>query len=232
MVNTVQREHFTEVFEVGVKERQEREREATARAILDAARELFVAEGYQNVSIRKIAERIEYSPAAIYSYFESKDDIFLALAEEGFRLLFESAEKCACSADPEATPTDCIRNAFLDVYEFSKAHPEYHALMFMDRSVPKISQDWQRFGFVREMRGQLTNRIQQAIDLGEFPADSTPEAIFRVLMVAVLGVCMIRLCDRMAPGEDADVLARTAIDAVLTGFRTGFTHSYRPDNRL
>ena len=73
---------------MGVKERQEREREAVARAILDAARELFVAEGYQNVSIRKIAEKIEYSPAAIYGYFPSKDDIFLALAEEGFRLLF------------------------------------------------------------------------------------------------------------------------------------------------
>ena len=47
----------------------------------------FVAEGYRNVSMRKIAERIEYSPAAIYSYFPSKDDIFFALAEEGFRLL-------------------------------------------------------------------------------------------------------------------------------------------------
>ena len=72
---------------MGIKERQERDREAVRRAILDAARELFVSEGYQNVSIRKIAERIEYSPAAIYGYFPSKDDIFFALAEEGFRLL-------------------------------------------------------------------------------------------------------------------------------------------------
>ena len=66
---------------MGVKERQEREREAVSRAILDAARDLFVAEGYPHVSIRKIAERIEYSPAAIYGYFPSKDDIFFALAQ-------------------------------------------------------------------------------------------------------------------------------------------------------
>ena len=72
---------------MGIKERHERDREAVSRAILDAARELFVTEGYQNVSIRKIAERIEYSPAAIYGYFPCKDDIFFALAEEGFRLL-------------------------------------------------------------------------------------------------------------------------------------------------
>src|SRR5947208_8641755 len=78
---------------MGIKERQERDREAVRRAILDAARDLFVTEGYQNVSIRKIAERIEYSPAALYGYFGSKDDIFFALAEEGFRLLGDPAEE-------------------------------------------------------------------------------------------------------------------------------------------
>ena len=213
---------------MGVKERQEREREATARAILDAARDLFVAEGYQNVSIRKIAEKIEYSPAAIYSYFPSKDDIFLALAEEGFHLLFTSAE-CARQGHEHSAPVDCIRSAFLNVYEFSKNHPEYHALMFLDRSVPRISRDWERFGFVREMRTQLTDLIQRAIDQGDFPPDCNPEVVFRVLMVAVQGVCMVRLCDRMPPGEDADALARVALDAAITGFRTGFNHSYHPD---
>lgn len=213
--------------EVGVKERQEREREATSRAILDAARDLFVAEGYNNVSIRKIAERIEYSPAAIYSYFESKDDIFLALAEEGFRMLFSSAE-CVRQEDAHATPLDCIRASFFHIYEFSKAHPEYHALMFLDRSVPKISRDWQRFGFVREMRGQLVDLIRSSIAAGDFPADSDPEVIVRVLMAATQGVATMRLCDRIIPGEDTDGLARVTIEAALTGLRTGFPHSYQP----
>jgi len=100
---------------VGVKERQEREREAVARAILDAARDLFVAEGYQNVSIRKIAEKIEYSPAAIYSYFPSKDDIFLALAEEGFRILF-ACDKGESAADP----IDQIRAGFWRLQQASR----------------------------------------------------------------------------------------------------------------
>ena len=213
---------------MGVKERQEREREATSRAILDAARELFVAEGYGYVSIRKIAEKIEYSPAAIYSYFPSKDDIFLALAEEGFHML-QGAAECVRQTAAEAAPVDRIRSAFLNLYEFSKAHPEYHRLMFLERSVPKISQDWQRFGFVRDMRRQLTDLIQQAIDGGSFPAESNPEVIFRALMVATQGIASMRICDRLVPGEDADGLARVTIDAVLTGFRTGFAHSYRPD---
>jgi AcrR family transcriptional regulator len=216
---------------VGVKERQEREREATSRAILDAARELFVAEGYPNVSIRKIAEKIEYSPAAIYSYFPSKDDIFLALAEEGFRLLLASAE-CARQEHAHAGSIDCIRSSFLTIYQFSTTHPEYYALMFMDRSVPRISQDWERFGFVRETRGQITDLIRQAIAEGHFPADCNPEVVFRVLLVTTQGISVMRLCDRLVPGEDPDILARTAIDAALTGLRTGFPHTYRPESCL
>jgi AcrR family transcriptional regulator len=212
---------------VGVKERQEREREATSRAILDAARDLFVAEGYSNVSIRKVAEKIEYSPAAIYSYFASKDDIFLALAEEGFRMLLGSGV-CAKEEDVNADPIGCIRSAFLRIYTFSKLHPEYHALMFLDRSVPRISQHWQRFGFVKEMRGELTDLIQRSIDRGDFPVGSDAEVIFRVLLVAVHGISAMRLCDRLAPGEDADALAHTVLEAALTGLRQGFIHSYAP----
>jgi AcrR family transcriptional regulator len=207
---------------VGVKERQEREREAVARAILDAARELFVAEGYRNVSIRKIAEKIEYSPAAIYGYFPSKDDIFLALAEEGFRLLFAHADE-----PPLADPIEDIRSGFMRLYEFSRAHPEYFSLMFLDRSVPRLSQDWERFGFVREMKKRIESRIQAAIDAGAFPRGTHPEAVFRILMAAIHGVATLALCERLAPGENADALARDTLDAALTGLRARISHTFR-----
>src|SRR5512141_2817541 len=130
---------------MGIKERHGREREAVRRAILDAARELFVTEGYANVSIRKIAERIEYSPAAIYGYFPSKDDIFFALAAEGFRLLFSYGDGIDVAAS--ADPADPLRQMFWRYYQVSKEHPEYFALMFLDRSVPRIRDHWERFGF-------------------------------------------------------------------------------------
>ena len=206
---------------MGVKERQEREREAVARAILDAARDLFVAEGYQHVSIRKIAEKIEYSPAAIYSYFPSKDDIFLALAEEGFRILF------ACDdGESAADPIDQIRAGFWRLYEFSKSHPEYFALMFLDRSVPRISQDWQRFGFVREMKNQMAAHIQGVIDAGLFPPGTDADAVFKILLASIHGVGVMRLCERLAPAEDADALARDTLEAALTGLRAGFPHTF------
>jgi AcrR family transcriptional regulator len=67
---------------MGSRERRQRHRTRVRQAILVAARELFVADGVRNVSLRQIANRIEYSPTVLYTYFRCKDDIFLALAEE------------------------------------------------------------------------------------------------------------------------------------------------------
>ena len=204
---------------MGLKERQERDREAVSRSILDAARELFVTHGYQEVSIRKIAEKIEYSPAAIYSYFPSKDDIFFALAEEGFRLLFSygASPRAADALDP----MDAIRAMFWRYYEFSKEHREYFALMFLDRSVPRISKNWNRFGFVGEMRHEMVVRIQQAIDSGAFPAGTEPMAVFRVLLTSLHGAATMKICDRLAEGENADALARVTLETALAGLRAG-----------
>ena len=223
MLNTVQPPSHTKGNPLGVKERQEREREAVHRAILDAARDLFVAEGYQNVSIRKIADRIEYSPAAIYSYFPSKDDIFFALAEEGFRLLFSRR------VDDEApSGLDGLRRAFWTLYEFSRTHPEYFALMFVDRSVPRISKNWERFAFIGDMKARLSRMIERAMDEGELPQGTNPHAVFRILSAAVVGPAVLQLCSRLAPGEDPDALARDTLEAALTGLRAGFPMSFHP----
>src|SRR3954468_22050032 len=106
---------------MGIRERHERDRNALMRGILDAARELFVSEGYENVSMRKIAERIEYSPAAIYSYFPSKDEIFIALAEEGVRLLAD----CNTGSIDGLPAIDRLRSIVLRLYRFSVQHPQY-----------------------------------------------------------------------------------------------------------
>jgi AcrR family transcriptional regulator len=225
MMNTVQHAGFIKGIALGVKERQVREREAVARAILDAARDLFVAEGYQNVSIRKIADRIEYSPAAIYSYFPSKDDIFFALAEEGFHLLFSSAE---VRDDPGPDGLEAIRHPFWHLYEFSKKHPEYFALMFVDRSVPRITQNWERFAFVATMKGHITGLIRRAIEDGHLPPGTDPLAVFRVLSASIMGSAVIQLCNRFAPGEDPDALARDTFEATLAGIKSGIPLSFRP----
>jgi AcrR family transcriptional regulator len=208
---------------MGIKERQERDREAVGRAILDAARELFVVEGFQNVSIRKIAERIEYSPAAIYGYFPSKDDIFFALAEEGFRLLGDPA---AVRHDPllkDAPPLERVRAVFWRLYEFSVEQPQYFALMFVDRSVPRISREYERFAFAREMKEHIVEELRSCIDAGDFPKTLDPLVAMRALTVGLLGVAVMRLSERLAPGENADLLAADVLNLTLAGLRAGVT---------
>ena len=74
---------------MGIKERKEKHREDLRMKILDAAKVLFLRDGYDATSIRKIAEKIEFSPTTIYLYYKDKADIMFALHQEGFKLLGE-----------------------------------------------------------------------------------------------------------------------------------------------
>ncbi len=208
---------------MGTKERGARDREAVRRRILDAARELFVAEGYRHVSIRRIAQRIEYSPGAIYSYFRSKDDIFFALAEEGFRKLFEFT-----GSAPAENPLEAVREGFLQYFRFSRLHPEYFELMFMDRTVPSIGRNWQLFTTVAEMIGNVCETLRRAAEAGALPADTNPEVAFHILWTAVHGPTAIALCDRLAPDEDAELLVRDTLEAALAGLRAGIRTTFIP----
>jgi AcrR family transcriptional regulator len=209
---------------MGTKERQDRERQTVTQAILTAARELFVTEGYANVSIRKIAERIEYSPAALYSYFASKDDIFFALADEGFHRLDAKVTSALVHDDP----AENVRAGWWAFYEFSKDQPEYFQLMFVDRSVPRITQQWDGFAFLQHMLTKAVAGIQKAIDAGSFPRSLNPDAAMHVLWAALVGPAVVGIRHRTCSTEDYDALARDVLEAVMTGLRAGVTTTFVP----
>ena len=203
--------------DMGIRERQSRERDSVRRKILNAARTLFLNEGYANVSMRKIAEQIEYSPGAIYSYFTSKEDIFFALAEEGLQFV-----RAHCVSAPHANSAlERVRGAFWRFYTFSKEQPEYFSLIFVDSAVPRISRDWERFSSMRELRHDIEQDIQQCIDESVFPRVDASGAVFRLLWTAAYGVAVFRLSHRLAPGEDSDALAHDLLDAAIAGLRAG-----------
>ena len=158
---------------MGSKQRVEREKETVSAAILQAARELFVEEGYRNVSMRKLAERIEYSPAAIYSYFPAKDDIFFALAEEGFRLLAPGGRSHSSRSTP--TPSKRVRRAVLGVLPLQ---PRATAVLRADVPRPhgarRSAAQWERFSFVFEMTRGMSAVVQRCIDTGVFAARNQP----------------------------------------------------------
>jgi AcrR family transcriptional regulator len=207
---------------MGTKERQDRERQAVTDSILDAARELFLAEGYPSVSIRKIAERIEYSPAAIYSYYPSKDDIFLALAKEGFHRLDAKVRAAMVTGDP----LENVRACWWAFYEFSKEQPEYFLLMFVDRSVPRITQQWEGFEFLQQMLGNAVSAIQTAIDAKAFPATLSPNVAMHMLWAGLIGPAVVGIRHRLASGEDYDALARDVLNATIAGLQSGIPTTF------
>jgi AcrR family transcriptional regulator len=205
------------------EERQQHARATTRRSILDAALALFVSDGYAQVSIRNIAAKVDYSPAAIYSYFPSKDDIFFALAEEGFRLLGATQ----LSHTPGDDPLHDIRSAALRFYEFSKVQPQYFALVFLDRRVPRIGREYERFAFMSDLRSRLLARMQRCIDEGIFPASVNAGVGLRLLWAPILGIAALRLSERL-PAEDADNLVLDAIDTTIAGLKAGAPSHARP----
>ena len=209
---------------MGIRERQDREKQAVREAILDAARDLFITEGYRNVSIRKIAERIEYSPAAIYSYFPSKDDIFYALAEEGFQRLDTTVRAVPAGDDPMAD----LRACWWAYYQFSKEHREFFELMFIDRSVPKITEQWTGLALVHEMLAHVAARLQRCIDAGQLPSTLRPEVALHVMWAALTGPATIGAGCRLDPSEDPDALAHDVLDTMLAGLTCGPALTFTP----
>jgi AcrR family transcriptional regulator len=210
---------------MGTRERQERERSKVRQSILDAARDLFVKQGFEHVSIRKIAERIEYSPAAVYTYFPSKDELFFALAEEGFRLLCGDFLAQPEALPPGVDPMEKIRFICRHFFHFSVEYPEHFALMFLDRTVPRLTDHYQLFPMLVEMKRRFAAIIQIAIERGEFPATTNPHSVSRVLMTAVLGVATARLCNRMGGREGGEALVNDMIEVAIAGVKAGVTLS-------
>jgi AcrR family transcriptional regulator len=123
---------------MGIKERRERERLEFREAILSAAREIAASEGWAAVSIRKIAERIEYSPPMIYEYFEDKQDLLFALMVDGFRQLQEQTHEVRL-ANPDPY-TALLRMA--EVYwDFSMQNPDLYQVMYGLEGVHIIDMD-------------------------------------------------------------------------------------------
>lgn len=115
---------------MGIKQRRERERQEVRQGILLSAREIALQEGWQAVTMRKVAERIEYSPPTIYEYFASKEAILTELLHEGFRLLLAALQAAGTSStDPEAQLMQMI-GAY---WHFALQYPElYHVMHGQD----------------------------------------------------------------------------------------------------
>jgi AcrR family transcriptional regulator len=126
---------------------------ATRRAILDATRELLVQQGYEALSLRRVAERIGYTATTIYRYFPDKDALVYAATDQAFEQF--TARLSSISA-PESSPFDVLEQMALAYMDFGLSHPAHYRLLFMTRpdlmwrrAPGQSSSRMERFGMLR-----------------------------------------------------------------------------------
>lgn len=113
---------------MGIKERREKAKENLRQEIFDAASELFAKEGIANVSMRKIAEKIEYSPTTIYLYFKDKTTLLHQICEETFAKLALEVTKIR---EETNNPLEILRGGMRAYIEFGLKHPNHYEVVFI-----------------------------------------------------------------------------------------------------
>jgi AcrR family transcriptional regulator len=174
--------------------RRDRERGEMRQRITAAARELFVKEGFHRVTIRAIAEAIEYTPGAIYSYFKDKDAILHALHVEGFQ---ELQRYFADTLKTAGTPLDYLRRIGHAYLSFALDHPQMYDLMFVcDEPVESVEQvDGSQWEEGDKTYDHLRAIVRVAMDGGWLrPGD--PEAIAFMLWSACHGMVTLEFRGR------------------------------------
>ena len=112
---------------MGIAERKIRQKEEFKASILEAAWQQVISDGWQSLSIRKIADAIEYSIPVIYNHFENKEAILLEFTKEGFQKLSDTLQEVKDQYEVPAQQLEAMAHAYWD---FAFDNNEYYQLMF------------------------------------------------------------------------------------------------------
>jgi AcrR family transcriptional regulator len=184
---------------VSSADRRQRQKESLRASILDAARELFVEHGYDAVTMRKIAEKIEYSPTAIYQYFTDKESLVQELCANDFLTLAGAFGRLAGIGDP----IERLRQMGEEYVRFARSNPNQYRFMFM---VPHPRWTWDTEERVND-RGNpnrdaytfLKWTCTQAIEQGSLRPDlNDPDLAAQLIWGAMHGIIALQI----AMGQD------------------------------
>lgn len=184
--------------------------------ILDAARELFLKHGYENVSMRKIAAKIEYSPTTIYLYFKDKSEILLSLCTETFSRLSKAMNEIA---QTPGDPVDKLRRLGAAYVHFGLDHPNHYQLTFMTRLEAPLKNPEEMAKDPGMQTFQcLVNCVQACVESGQFRKIDVIAAS-QALWSAVHGVTSLLIVACGFPFVERDYLITTVVDSMIDGYR-------------
>lgn len=193
---------------------RERRHEITKQRILDTARAILAADGLDGLSMRGLAQQIDYTPSAIYKYFASKEEILQAIRQEGFA---RGAVMQAEAIQPGMTPPEMLLAAGRAYLRFAELYPEHYQLMFNSPDLPPES--IQAMLSTPDFNG-LPQAIAAGVDQGylHLPPGYTPELLAVQAWVMVHGIAMIKMNMMQAVQEDFGTLCDQMLQAFIASF--------------
>jgi len=200
---------------MGLKERKARQKKFLRQEILDAASELFVRDGYENVSMRRIADKIEYSPTTIYLYFKDKNELLDQVCRETFGRLLQRLSKIM---EQPGDPVERLKRGLFAYVQFGLENPHHYRATFMmvlpeefkeKKMLEQDSPGMQAFGF-------LTRGLAECIGVGEMPALDV-ELAAQTLWAGVHGITSLLITHRGFPWVGRDKVIQYTIDSVVAG---------------
>ena len=201
---------------MGVKERKLRQKKYLRQEILDAASELFVKNGYENLSMRGIAEKIEYSPTTIYLYFKDKAELLEQVCHETFARL--SAHLTRILEQP-GDPVERLKRGLVAYVNFGLENPHHYRATFMMPIPESFDQEkykkpdnpgMQAFDFLRRC-------VYDCIAAGKLRT-SDPEMISQALWSSVHVITSLLIThDRGFPWVEKKQLIAFVVDTAISG---------------
>jgi AcrR family transcriptional regulator len=196
------------------RNRLQSDKDNLRQEIMDAARELFVAEGYASVSMRKIADKINYSPTTIYIYFNDKTDLLHQICEQTFARLAQNVKAIQRLSD---NPLEKLRSGMREYVHFGLKHPSQYEIVFItplpginelefDETNGKIAFDTMRDVVVECVSAKLLK--SQDVEL-----------ISQTLWAGIHGLTSVLIKHNGFPFVERDKLIDNLIDTLIAGSR-------------
>ncbi|HEY8563594.1 MAG TPA: TetR/AcrR family transcriptional regulator [Pyrinomonadaceae bacterium] len=196
------------------RNRLQSDKENLRQEIMDAAREMFVAEGYANVSMRKIADKIGYSATTIYLYFKDKNDLLHQICEQTFARLAANIKAINLLSD---NPLEKLRSGLREYVYFGLKHPSQYEIVFITPLPIQPEGDFEdsngkiAFDTLRTVIGEcVTANLLKHKDI---------ELISQTLWAGIHGVTSLLIQHGSFPFVEREKLIDSVIDTLISGIR-------------
>jgi AcrR family transcriptional regulator len=201
------------------KDRRARHKQLVRQEILDAARDILVKEGCDRLTMRAVAERIEYSPTAIYLHFKDKQELVFAVCEETFsRLVRELEENQKEFKDPLVR----LKKGLRRYVDFGLRHPQHYLATFViphpEESPEAAAKHHGPQTMGMQALGILHGTLDACIRAGKLRRVNVDVAA-RALWAALHGVTSLMIVDPLFPWGDRDGVIDLLIDSAVDGLR-------------